>query len=135
MRRLLHALVTALVLSLTLTAIVIGAKPSTGCPSDASGFVRVDRDGWWAASVEGFEIEGIDVYENDGVTFTAEFDEFAVSFGFADGVALQEFILVTNWPNIDGNGNGFTCMKPFAEQGKGWEAYFFNAVDDQSSSG
>jgi hypothetical protein len=135
MRRVLPALVTAMVMSLTFSAVAFGAKPGTGCPSDASGFVRVDRDGWWVATVEGFEIEGIDVYEEDGVTFTADFDAFAMSFGFADGAALQEFILVINWPTVDKNGNGFMCKKLFPEQGNGKTAYFFNAVDDQSSSG
>lgn len=137
MRRPMLAIALILLASLLVAAPASAAKPANSCPSAASGFVRVDRDGWWAATVAGVEEEGIDVYENDGVTFTAAFDAFAVDFGFADGAGLKEFVLVTNWPNIDRNGNGFTCKQEYPSTANGsftGLAYFFNAVDDQSSS-
>jgi hypothetical protein len=133
MRRLSRALVAALVLSVALSPVALASKPPTACPADASGFVRVDRDGWWAATVQGLEIEAIDVYEDDGVTFTAEFEAFAMAVGFPDAAALQEFILITNWAKLDKNSNGFICKQEYPEQGKHWPAYFFNAVDDHSS--
>jgi hypothetical protein len=56
------ALLCAVILLLALPAGVLAKKPLAGCPASASGFVHVDRDGWWDRTVEGFVTEGIPVY-------------------------------------------------------------------------
>ncbi len=88
---------------------------------------------WWDRTVAGFELEGIDVYEDDGVTFTAEFDEFAAGFGLGDGAGLEQFVKVDQWDDINKNGNDVVCMKEWPNT-QDTPAYFFGGVDDQSSS-
>src|SRR5918996_949203 len=70
---------------------------------------------------------GIDVYEADGVTFTAQFNQFAADAGFGDGAGLEEFVRVEQWAGIDHNDNDLVCMKrrPITP---GNPAYFFNGV-------
>lgn len=135
MRRLVvSAVAAALLLSASATA-AFGVKPSNGCPSEASGFFLVDRDLWWDVTVEGFEAEGIPVYEADGTTFTAAFNAFAANFGLVDGAGLEAFVRGAQWDAFDHNGNGFTCMKRRpTTPGVGNPAYVFNGVDDQSAS-
>ena len=113
--------------------VTFAAKPSTGCPAAASGWELVDVDEWWDRTVTDFETEGIDVYEDDGVTFTAEFDEFVAGFGFGDGAGLEDFVRVEQWDGIDKNTNELVCMKDWPDT-LGTPAYFFGGVDDQSSS-
>jgi hypothetical protein len=132
MRRLITAAILGLLLVGTLAATTLAAKPAPSCPSEASGYFPVDIDEWWEITVEGFEAEGIGVYEADGVTFTEEFDAFAASFGFGDGAGLEAFIRGPQWDKIDRNGNGIGCMK---RRGAGNPAYFFNGVDDRPASG
>jgi hypothetical protein len=87
----------------------------------------------WDITVAGFEAEGIDVYEADGTTFTAEFDQFAADFGFGDGAGLEEFVRVEQWAGIDHNDNGLVCMKrrPITT---GNPAFYFTGADDQAST-
>lgn len=120
-------------LLLAVAAPVGAAKPAEACAAAPSGYFLTDRDEWWDITVDGFEAEGIDVYEADGVTFTAEFDAFAAEVGFGDGAGLEFFVRVTQWAGIDHNENDLVCMKrrPITP---GNPAYFFNGVDDQSSA-
>lgn len=133
MRRLLLALAAVLLLTAAAVPSAFAAKPSNTCGAAASGYFVVDRDEWWDITVDGFEAEGIDVYEADGVTFTDEFNDFAAAFGFGDGAGLEEFVRVEQWAGIDHNDNDLVCMKrrPITP---GNPAYFFNGVDDQASS-
>jgi hypothetical protein len=133
MRRLVLLFVVATLLALMTPGVAAGGKPSTGCPAEASGFFRTDRDAWWERTVEGFEAEGITVYEADGITFTEEFDEFAAAFGFGNGAGLEFFVRVTQWAGIDHNDNGFVCMKERPVT-PGNPAYFFSGADDQAST-
>lgn len=133
MRRLLIALVAVMLLTAAAVPTVMAAKPANTCGAAASGYFVVDRDEWWDITVDGFEAEGISVYEADGVTFTDEFNDFAAAFGFGHGAGLEEFVRVEQWAGIDHNDNGLVCMKrrPITP---GNPAYFFNGVDDQASS-
>ena len=133
MRRLLPAILSAMLLSVLVGSVALAAKPSNTCGAAASGYFIVDRDEWWDITVDGFEAEGIDVYENDGTTFTEEFNQFAADAGFGNGAGLEEFVRVDQWAGIDHNENDLVCMKrrPITP---GNPAYFFNGVDDQSSS-
>ena len=133
MRRSLVSLALAASLSVTLSATALGAKPPLSCPAAASGFQLVDRDMWWDMTVAGFEEAGIDVYESDGTTFTAEFNEFAASFGFGDGAGLEFFVRVTQWAGIDHNDNGLLCIKDWPNT-PGTPPYFFGGVDDQAAA-
>jgi hypothetical protein len=133
MRRLLVALAAVLLLTAAVVPAALAAKPSNTCGAEASGYFVVDRDEWWDITVDGFEAEGIDVYEADSTTFTDEFNDFAAAVGFGDGAGLEDFVRVEQWAGIDHNDNGLVCMKrrPITP---GNPAYFFNGVDDEASS-
>lgn len=133
MKRVVFSLLVAGILLAGAASAAVAAKPSTGCPAGSSGYFLVDRDRWWEVTVDGFEAAGIPVYEDDGVTFTAEFDAFAAAFGLVDGAGLEDFVRNAQWESFDHNGNGLTCMKrrPITP---GNPAYLFNGVDDQSSA-
>ncbi len=133
MRRVLLPVLVASLLSVLAASTVTAAKPATTCASAASGYFVADIEEWWSITVDGFEAEGIPVYEADGVTYTAAFDEFAAAAGFGDGAGLEDFVRVAQWDAIDKNGNDLVCMKrrPITP---GNPAFFFNGVDDQSSS-
>jgi hypothetical protein len=133
MRRLLPAILAATLVSILASSVALAAKPVNTCGASASGYFIVNRDLWWDITVDGFEAEGIDVYEADGTTFTEEFNQFAADFGFGNGAGLEEFVRVEQWAGIDHNDNGLVCMKrrPITP---GNPAFFFNGVDDQSSS-
>jgi hypothetical protein len=133
MPRLRLAILAASLGSLVLSSAVVAAKPATTCASAASGYFVVNVDEWWDITVAGFEAEGIDVYENDGVTFTAEFNQFAADVGFVNGAGLETFVKVDQWAEIDKNQNDLVCMKDRPHT-PGNPAYFFNGVDDQASS-
>jgi len=66
-------------------------------------------------------------------TYTAAFDEFAAAAGFGDGAGLEDFVRVAQCQAIDHNGDDLVCMKrrPITPDNP---AYFFNGVDEQSSS-
>jgi hypothetical protein len=133
MRRFPVALAAVVLLTAAAVPSVLAAKPSNTCGAEASGYFVVDRDEWWDITVDGFEAEGISVYEDDGVTFTDEFNDFAAAVGFGDGAGLEGFVRVEQWAGIDHNDNGLVCMKrrPITP---GNPAYFFNGVDDEASS-
>jgi hypothetical protein len=133
MRRVPVALAAVVLLTAAAVPSVLAAKPSNTCGAEASGYFVVDRDEWWDITVDGFEAEGISVYEDDGVTFTDEFNDFAAAVGFGDGAGLEEFVRVEQWAGIDHNDNDLVCMKrrPITP---GNPAYFFNGVDDEASS-
>lgn len=133
MRRLLRPLLATALLFVLTAPIALAGKPANTCGAEAAGYFLVDRDIWWEVTVDGFEAEGIDVYEADGVTYTAAFDEFAADLGFDDGAGLEEFVRVEQWAGIDHNDNDLVCMKrrPITP---GNPAYFFNGVDDEASS-
>jgi hypothetical protein len=125
--------------ALLLTAILpagaaLAAKPINSCPAGVSGFERVTSEEWWARTVAGFEEEGIDVYEDDGVTFTEEFDEFVMALGFEDGQALYEYIVGPQWDALNKNGNSYVCAKSGPDV-PGIPAYFINGIDDQAAIG
>ena len=135
MRPLVISLLAAVAMLTVMTTVAVAAKPSGGCPAAASGYFLVDRDLWWEHTVAGFEAEGIDVYEDDGVTFTAEFDQFAADFGLIDGAGLEDFVRNAQWEAFDHDADGWTCMKPrHASSGNGNPAYFFNGIDDRSAA-
>jgi len=133
MRRLVLAVLAATLLTAAAAPIVLAGKPANTCAAAESGYFVVDRDEWWDITVDGFEAEGITVYEADGVTFTDEFNDFAAAVGFGSGAGLETFVRVDQWAGIDHNDNGFVCMKrrPITP---GNPAYFFNGVDDEASS-
>jgi hypothetical protein len=133
MRRLLVALAAVLLLTAAAVPTALAAKPSNTCGAEASGYFVVDRDEWWDITVDGFEAEGISVYEAGSTTFTDEFNDFAAAVGFGSGAGLEEFVRVEQWAGIDHNDNDLVCMKrrPITP---GNPAYFFNGVDDEASS-
>jgi len=134
MRRLVMAAVlTGVLVGLMVPATALGAKPALTCPAADSGYFLVDRQEWWDITVIGFEEEGIQVYEDDGVTFTDEFNEFAAAAGFGDGQGLYDFVWITQWAVIDKNANDLVCMK-YRPITPGNPAYFFNGADDQAST-
>lgn len=135
MRRLLLSGLSAGLFLLVTASGALAVKPNGGCPAEPSGYFLVDRDLWWEHTVAGFEAEGIEVYEDDGVTFTAEFDQFAADFGLVDGAGLEDFVRNAQWEAFDHDGDGWTCMKArHPSSGKGNPAYFFNGIDDRSAS-
>ena len=135
MRRLVLSMLAAALLICGSSAAALAAKPLHSCPSAPSGYFLVTIDQWWDETVDGFEAEGIPVYEADGVTYTEEFDEFAVGFGLADGAALEAFVRGPQWEGIDRDGNTLACMKARpTTPGNGNPAYFFNGTDDSSAS-
>lgn len=134
MRRVSLAFAIAVMLASAAVPVAAAGKPTQTCGAAASGYFIVDRDQWWDITVAGFEAEGIPVYESDGVTYTAAFDEFAAGAGFGDGAGLEAFVRVEQWAGIDHNDNGLVCMKRRPVT-RGNPAYFFNGVDDQASSG
>jgi hypothetical protein len=125
MRRTLAISITLAVLVGSLTAgTVLATKETNTCPPFASsGYFIVDVDEWWEITVVGIEQEG----------FTEGDDAFAQSVGFADWADLEYFVKVTQWAAIDKNDNGLVCMKRRPHT-PGNPYYFFNGVDDQSSS-
>lgn len=130
MRRLVSALLgISLVVASAIPA--FASPPARNCPNPASGWVKVDRAAWWAESIDGFAIAGIEVYvggdANNG--FTPEFDQFSMDFGFADGQALFEFIVGEQFEGDDPNGDGLVCMKrnPINPANPG---FFFSAIDN-----
>jgi hypothetical protein len=128
------SVVLGLALLLGSAAPTLAVKPAGNCPNWNSGFDLVDSAEWWARSVVGFETEGISVYVDGDPTngFTAEFDEFASTLGFADGQAFHEFIVGEQWDVLDTNDDQFVCMKPFPHT-PGNPAYLFSAVDNTTS--
>jgi hypothetical protein len=131
-RKLAVALAAALAVSVALPSMVLATKPHLTCPSADSGHFVVDRDEWWSRTVAGFEAEGIPVYNEDG-SFTDEFDDFSADAGFGSGQGLYDFVWGPQWDGMDKNDNGFVCMKDRPHT-PGNPAFFFNGVDDQSST-
>ncbi len=121
---------TALVMALPAAA--SAAKPSLSCPAGASAFERVDVDRWWDRSVEGFAEMGIAVYEADGVTFSAEYEAFAIAAGFSSAAETEFFVKVVQWAGLDLNQNGYVCMKDLPNT-PGIPAFIFNGIDDTAS--
>jgi hypothetical protein len=126
------ALLCAVILLLALPAGVLAKKPLAGCPASASGFVHVDRDGWWDRTVEGFVTEGIPVYAEGG-GYTAAFEQFARDFGFDSAAELKAWVLGEQWDGFDLNRNGWVCMKTLPST-PGIPAYVFQPADDVSSA-
>lgn len=111
----------------------LGARPVGSCPPAVSGFVKVDRDGWWERSVAGFEAEGIPVFDELG-NYTDEFEAFARSWGFEDAAALVHYILWgEQWTGYDRNDDGFLCMKA-GPRTPGFPAYLFIAIDNTAAT-
>ncbi|MEO8247197.1 MAG: hypothetical protein ABI622_08795 [Chloroflexota bacterium] len=133
MRRVLLSSATALLLATAIAPVALAAGPVNGCAHEASGYFLVDRDEWWAITVAGFQAEGLTVYEAGGTTFTASFEAFAVEAGFANAAALETFVRVEQWAEIDHNDNGLVCMKRRPVT-RGNPAYFFNGVDDVAAA-
>jgi len=133
MRRLLPATIASVLLIGLTASVALAGKPANTCGAQASGYFVVNVDTWWDITVEGFEAEGITVYEEDGVTYTDEFNQFAADAGFGDGAGLEAFVRVEQWAQIDINDNGLVCMKTRPHT-PGNPYYFFNGVDDQASS-
>jgi hypothetical protein len=128
------AIALALALVAAVPSAALAVKPTYACPSEDSSFFVVTLAQWWEISVDGFEAEGIPVYEADGVTFTGAFDELAAGAGFGDGQGLHDFIWGPQWDAIDKNGNGYGCMKRRPHT-PGNPSYFFTGVDDAASTG
>ncbi len=122
---LLVALAAALVAA---PAAALGKSPGGACPAEKSGFVRVDRAAWWWDwTVPGFVEAGIDVY--DGAAFTAEFEQFAMDFGFPSAQALMDWVLGEQWAGIDRNQNDYVCIKDIPNT-PGLPAYLVLGLDD-----
>ena len=125
------ALSAAAVLMLAaVTAAPAAARPPYGCPAGASGYVRVDIDEWWDRSVTGWAEEGIAVYDGGG--YSAAFDAWAQSVGFAHGAAVEAFVRGAQWDVIDKNGSGYACMKNLPNT-PGLPGFIFEGVDDNAS--
>jgi hypothetical protein len=93
-----------------------------GCASEASGFVRVDAEGWWERTVDygfggdtGLAVEVLAPLI--GVDATLQ----AVSGAIQDGI-------IATW---DKNGNGFVCWKDMQDT-PGIPPWVFNGIDDSS---
>lgn len=121
MRKTVVALVTISMLLLVTAPALAKGKPVNGCPASASGWVLVDGEGWWAATVEGFAQEGL----------TAE--EAAAEFGFTDVEEFKEWVIVGAFTGIDKDGNGLVCMQDLPNT-PGLPGYLINIVDDNSSA-
>jgi hypothetical protein len=133
MRRLISIALAAGMLLATAGA-ALAAKPALTCPADASGHELVDVDGWWANTVEGMALEGIEVYVdgNPANGYTGEFEALANDFGFDSAQAFVDFIYGPQWDAIDRNGDGYACMKPYP-QTPGSPADLFNGTDNNAS--
>ena len=123
-RRISISLALAVLVGSLTAGSALASKPTNTCPSSDSGYFMVDVEEWWQITVEGVQAEGI--AEED-------YDAFAASLGFADWADLEYFVKVTQWAVIDKNGNGYGCMKRRPHT-PGNPYYFFNGVDDQSST-
>jgi hypothetical protein len=132
MRRMAVSTFAAALLLVSSATIAVAAKPSHTCPAAPSGYFLVDQNGWWENTVAGFEAAGIPVYEDDGVTFTAEFNAFSAAFGLVDGAGLEAFVRGAQWDAFNKNDTELVCMKrrPVTP---GNPPYLFNGVDDQAS--
>jgi hypothetical protein len=131
MRRFVTGIALACLLAGTFSSTALAAKSDTFmCPSSNSDWLRVDRDNWWARTVAGFGVAGITVYESDGQTFTAAFNAFAVSNGYADGQAVKDFVFGDQWDGYDLNANGFVCMKDYPIN-RANPGYLFGGKDDK----
>lgn len=131
--RLVTAAVLAVLAAATLAGTISAAPPERGCPNGTEEWMLVDQQGWWDETVVGFAIAGIQVYVNDdpGQGFTAEFDAFMSSFGFAGGQGLYDFVWGPQWDHLNHNGDAFVCMKPRpVTPGRGNPGFFFNGRDN-----
>ena len=132
MRRVTVSIFAAALLLVLSATVAVAAKPTHTCPAAPSGYFLVNSDGWWETTVEGFEVAGIQVYEGDGVTFTAAFNEFSAAFGLVDGAGLEAFVRGPQWDAFNKNETAFVCMK-WRPVTPGNPGYLFNGVDDQAS--
>jgi hypothetical protein len=132
MSRRLRILFGVILVAALTAAPAAAAKPSYTCPAAASGFERLDADGWWDSTVELFVENGIEVYEADGVTFTAEFEAWVQAAGFASAAELEFFVTVIQWAGLDANGNGYACMQPLPTT-PGLPFFIVNGLDDAAS--
>lgn len=129
MKRLVIGMTTLALLAIVAAA-PVAARPGYGCPTGASGFVRVDRDGWWDRSVAGWAEEGIEVYDGDG--YSAEFDAWAAAFGLVDGAGVEAYVRGAQWDAMDKNTNGWLCMRDQPNT-QGSPGYLFVGVDDNAA--
>ena len=110
-RRLVSTLACRAAARLDQTAVALAAKPHQRVSRRSLGYFLVDVDGWWDITVDGFEIAGIPVYEEDGETFTDEFNDFGAAFGLVDGAGLEAFVRGPQWDAFNKNETPFVCMK------------------------
>lgn len=106
---------------IALPASAMAAKPSNNCPAASSGWVQVDGEGWWAATVAGIIKEGLTV------------ESEAERFGFGDDVEAFKQWVIAGVFSLDRNGNGFICMQDLPNT-PGLPAFLLNAVDDSAST-
>ncbi|HEX5826888.1 MAG TPA: hypothetical protein VFY23_05155 [Candidatus Limnocylindrales bacterium] len=121
--------ITTLATLAVVTAAPVAARPGYGCPAEASGFVRVDRDGWWDRSVAGWAEAGIAVY--DGADYSAEFDAWAAAMGLVDGAGVEAYVRGAQWDAMDKNTNDWLCMRDQPNT-PGSPGYIFVGVDDSA---
>jgi hypothetical protein len=132
MRRLLVTLsIATLTATLLIPGAALGAKPVGSCPATASGWALVDQAEWWARTVDGFEAEGITVYDGSG-NFTEDFEEASRALGFASAQALYDYVWGAQWDAMNKNGDDFVCMKDLPRT-PGNPAYIFGGVDNTAS--
>ena len=112
-------LMVSIVVALAVPA--VASKPSSDCPAEASGWVRVDGEGWWEATVAGILEEGLTV------------EGEAERFGFGDDVDAFKAAVIENIFFFDKNDNGYICMQDLPNT-PGLGAFIINAVDDMSSA-
>jgi hypothetical protein len=79
--------------------------------------VRVDGEGWWAATVAGILEEGLTV------------EGEAERFGFGDDLEAFKNFVIDGVMTFDKNGNGFLCMKDIPNT-PGHPGFIFLANDD-----
>lgn len=120
------------VLGALMAAPALAVEPAHTCPAAASGFERVDRDGWWDVTVQGFAEEGISVYEWDGETYSDQFEAFAVAFGFASAAEAEFWVRYVQWAGIDRNQNDYACIKDLPNT-PSRPGFVFNGTDDRAS--
>ncbi len=131
MRRLASVVIAAAAAGLV-PATVLATPPVGTCPAPASRYELVDRGGWWANTVTGFAEAGIAVYSSPGI-YSAEFEQFAVDFGFESAAALEAYVLGEQFEQLDKNGNGLVCMKDLPNT-PGSPGYLFQPTDDNASA-
>jgi hypothetical protein len=129
----LYAIWFAVLVLLAAATPVFAGVPARNCPTERSGWFKVDAQGWWDETVDGMAIAGIDVYVagDPAKGYTSAFEQFAIDQGFVDAQALYEWAVGEQWLILDRNGDGYVCMRtlPINPANPG---FFFGSIDNSA---